>query len=411
MSTGIMTQDWPCGLGAACAHGGTVKMGDMGSWVPRGDHPKYPDGSAMRYHVACFAQYMASRADGSPAPTPAPPPMPSPSPAPPPAPAAAEGELTRIIQSIAGARGGMDEDRARAIAREEFDAALQAKIASGELGGVVRYEVRRRDGVTVDCGTQHKFFTRVLDLITLQRHLWIHGPAGTGKSQCAINAAEALGLPVYVLSLGPQSPASRIEGFVDAQGRFVEPEWFKAYTKGGVFLFDEADNMPASMATTLNTALANKKAAFPGVGTVDQHPDLIVIFCANTSGRGPTPQHPERRKQDGATIDRARFLYFPPDEELERALAIAHGGGKDAAALAWCQWVQSIRAYISRPDCGIQDTIYCGMRSIIGGAQLIANPPAWEDIAGLAEAEIFKGLSQDKVSRILAAVPLPQGVL
>lgn len=377
----------------------------------------------MRYHVACFASYMASRATDSPAPAPATTTTPSPSPAPAappapaanpvpaPAPAAAEGELTRIIQSIAGARG-MDEDRARAIAREEADAALAAKIASGELGGgVVRYEVKRRDGVTVNCGTQHKFFPRVLDLITTGRHLWIHGPAGTGKSQCAIHAAEALGLPVYVLSLGPQSPASRIEGFVDAQGRFCEPEWYKAYTQGGVFLFDESDNMPAAMATTLNTALANKKAAFPGVGTVDQHPDLIVIFCANTPGRGPTPQHPERRKQDSATIDRARFLYFPPDTDLERALAIAHGGGKDAAALAWCEWVQAIRAYISRPDCGIQDTIYCGMRSIIGGAQLIANPPAWEDIAGLAEAEVFKGLAQDKVSRILAAVPLPQGVL
>jgi MoxR-like ATPase len=402
-------EDTPCAY-ERCAYGGVIKAGDTKHWGPR-----YPGES---FHAGCVEPNAALRdarraaaAAGisTPAASPA---ISTPTPQPPPFPAAApDADAASLIQSgiaalIRATPAGLDREAVASMIDERL-APIREEMRSA---GVTRYEVTRRDGVTVDAGVQHNYFPRLLDLMTRGESIYIWGPPGTGKTQGAIEAAKALGLDYAVISMSPTSPASKLEGFLDAQGRFTNPDFYRLYTKGGVFVVDEMDNMSASAATTLNSALANGVASFP-CGMVHRHQDFVFVGTGNTPGRGPTPQFPERRKLDTASLSRLRFLFWPPDLKLEVSLAVAHAGGKDAAATRWAEWVQGVREYLARPDCGIGDPVYCDMRAIIAGAREIAAPADWVTIPGLAEDVVFKGLTADKVARILAAVPLPQGVL
>jgi len=409
MSSGTMSADAICGW-QQCPHGDIIKKGDVGYWVPKGDHPKNPDGTALKYHAGCFELYLASRGERpTPPQPPAAPPIVNPTTSPAAAPVASDAAdlikqgLEALIRSTPS---GLDREAVAGMIEDRFEA-LKAEIQGA---AIVRYEVTRRDGTVTDAGTQHCYFPRLLDLMVSGTSTYLWGPPGTGKTQAAIEAAKALGLDYAVISMSPQSPASKLEGFIDAQGRYTDPDFHRLYTQGGVFVVDELDNMSAAAATVFNSALANGVASFP-CGMAVRHADFIFVGTGNTSGRGPTPQFPERRKLDTATTSRLRFLAWPADHKLELALATAHGGGADAAVEKWVRWVQMVRDYISRPDCGIGDAVHCDMRAMISGAQTIAAKRPWETIEIIAEGLVLKGLSADKCSRILAACPLPGGVI
>lgn len=404
MGSAAVSQDTPCSW-ANCPLGGVIKANDIKVWGQRGPTAGLP------YHPACIhpareeREREEARRERETTPAPVPPPV---VPAPVvPTPANlgdAAGKIAEAMAIIQGAaRPALDRESVEAIVRETLESAKDSF-------GVRRIEVTHRDRPAVDCGIQHKSFPVLLDLVASGESVYLYGPAGTGKTQACIEAAKALSLDYAVISMSPQSPASKLEGFVDAQGRFTNPDFYRLYTGGGVFIIDEFDNMSASAATVINSALSNGIASFPN-GQAERHPDFIFLATGNTAGRGPTAQYPERRKLDTASLDRVWFEAWNPDEALELSLSIAHAGGKDEQAKRWVRWVQAVREYIQRPDCGIGDPVYCGMRPMIVGAKQIAHPPAWLTIDRLAASTVFKGLAADKVSRIIAAVPLPQGVL
>jgi len=403
-------EDTPCAY-ERCPHGGVIRAGDIKHWAPayKGD---YLHAGCVEPHAQLRDARKAAAAAGIPTPTPAASPAAStPTPQPPPFPAPADADAASLIQSgiaalIRATPAGLDREAVASMIDERL-APLREEMRSA---GVVRYEVTRRDGVTIDAGVQHRLFPRLLDLMVRGASAYIWGPAGTGKTQAAIEAAKALGLPFAVISMSPTTPGSKLEGYMDAHGRYVESDFYRMFSKGGVFIVDEMDNMSASVVTTLNSALANGVASFP-CGTVERHPDFVLIGTGNTTGRGPTAQYPERRKLDSATISRLFFLYWPADDSLELALAAAHAGDRTAQAQRWARWVQAVREYIHRPDCGITATVYADMRAIISGARDIASPCDWMTAGDMAENLVFKGLPADQSSRILAAVPLPQGVL
>lgn len=412
MAFAIASTDTPCAF-ERCPHGGVIRTGDTKHWGPR-----YPGES---FHAGCVepnAQLRDARKAAAAAgiastpapvvPAPATPTSPAPAPALPPPFPAPDTDAASLIQSgiaalIRATPAGLDRESVEAIVRDTLESVKDSF-------GVRRVEVQYRERPAVDCGVQHKSFPVLLDLVASGESVYLYGPAGTGKTQACIEAAKALGLDYAVISMSPQSPASKLEGFVDAQGRFTNPDFYRLYTGGGVFIIDEFDNMSASAATVINSALSNGVASFPN-GQAVRHADFIFLATGNTAGRGPTAQYPERRKLDTASLDRVWFEAWNPDEALELSLSIAHAGGKDEQAKRWVRWVQAVREYIHRPDCGIGDPVYCGMRPMIVGAKQIAHPPAWLTIDRLAASTVFKGLSPDKVARILAAVPLPQGVL
>lgn len=162
----------------------------------------------------------------------------------------------------------------------------------------------------------------------------IVGPAGTGKSTAVEQISRELGLHFYM--------ANRIQntfelvGFVDASGNYVTTQFYEAFTKGGLFLFDEVDASSPEALVTINAAIAQGYMAFPGHPTaVDMHPDFKVVCAGNTFGTGSTLQYTGRNKLDAATLDRFMIIEWDYDTELEEKLI------KDKDLLNFCWKLRS----------------------------------------------------------------------
>lgn len=167
-------------------------------------------------------------------------------------------------------------------------------------------------------------------------NIYMHGEAGSGKSTAARQTAEALNLPFGYASLNPMTPDSRALGFMHAGGTYVPTEFFKRYTEGGVFCFDEIDNASASFVTTLNSALENGHGAFPH-GVFARHPDFVCVCTANTIGRGGDIHYPERRALDSAFLERFVFVEWGYDDKLTHAIVGNILGDKAPELMVWVE--------------------------------------------------------------------------
>ena len=255
----------------------------------------------------------------------------------------------------------------------------------------------RRTGETIEVGKQHEKFPKLLSLLSCGMDVYLHGEPGTGKSSAAEYAAKALGLQFGYISLTVQTSESRVVGYKDAHGNYVETEFYKRYIEGGVFLIDEIDAASGNLLTGLNSALANGNGAFP-CGQVKRHPDFICIATGNTTGFGHNPLFPERQVLSGAIRDRFAFLHWSYDLQFERELALAQHENKERTG-KWVTWVQQVRAYAARYDTKLPVT----PRASIKGATLLEEFTPAE----CAEMLVFRGYDKDSVSRILAKHPLP----
>lgn len=151
----------------------------------------------------------------------------------------------------------------------------------------------------------------------LRPYLW--GPAGTGKSHLARQAAEALRLPYY--ETGKIESKYDLIGFVMADGKYSEPDLYKAVRDGGVFCLDEFDSFVPEAIIAFNGLLAGGDyAPFP-CGMVKIHPQFRVIATGNTNGMGPTEAYPTRQKLDESTLDRFFSIEIGYDEKIEKKLA------------------------------------------------------------------------------------------
>jgi hypothetical protein len=190
-------------------------------------------------------------------------------------------------------------------------------------------------------GPQHKRFPELLYFMQRGEYPYLYGPTQSGKSTAIELATEALGRPYYYLSLNPQTPDSRLMGYNDANGREIVTVFRKAYEFGGTVCLDETDNSSAALLTTLNSALANAHASFPG-GMVKKHPDFICACTGNTPGRGGTPDYPERRSLDGAFAQRFKYLEWGYDEALEQVLTAQRNPEGAGAVLAFVREVRAM---------------------------------------------------------------------
>lgn len=375
---------------AHCEHlGGMINAGSPYTWDRRAGTP------APKYHPECYARFAMVRDIPQKSVTA---PVPVVQPKPVQAPASASSDLERaqaLLELLQGPRQTpIDRNAVLDICAEYWH----------QVAAPVRFVVERPELPSFDAGIQHKFFDRLLYFANMRESLYVWGPAGTGKTSAAVAAAEALGLDHALISLNAQSPASKLEGFIDAHGKFTNPDFFRLYSDGGIFIIDEIDNGSGNLLASLNSALANGTASFP-CGNVARHPDFVCIATANTSGRGGNHLHPERRKLDGATLDRFSFLFWPADETLELATARGIAGENGEK---WAKWVQAVRTYCDNPACGVSGGVYASFRAIISGCKFIATRPAWMSVSDIAETTVFKGLPADMRSRITSACTLPE---
>jgi len=162
----------------------------------------------------------------------------------------------------------------------------------------------------------HKTYCKVKNTVLAGVIPMVVGPAGSGKSHAMEQIARDLGLNFYM--------ANRIQntfelvGFVDAAGKYVTTQFYEAFTKGGLFFFDEVDASSPEALVTINAAVAQGHMAFPGhPGNMTMHKDFKAVVAGNTYGTGSTLQYTGRNKLDAATLDRFMVIDWDYDRELE----------------------------------------------------------------------------------------------
>ena len=288
--------------------------------------------------------------------TPEPPAAPEPKPRPVPTAVSGKGTDADALASQIGhlflqlqqtQQASLDPEQVRALVAEEVAKLAPRRIEFKIAGKVVEVE-----------GAAHKALPSLVGILQAGVYVWLVGPAGSGKTTLASQAAKALGRKFY--STGAVSSDFRLVGYQTATGELVRTPFRDAFEHGGLFLFDEVDSSNPNALVALNQALANGQYAFPD-GMVQKHPDFLCIAAANTWGNGATADYVGRIKQDKATLDRFAFLTVEYDEQLERDLV-------GPQYLAWAKSVQRLRH--AAAELGIKAMFT--PRASIHGAKMLA---------------------------------------
>ena len=227
-------------------------------------------------------------------------------------------------------------------------------------------------------GLVHEKFEPVLKLVSADIPVFLVGPAGTGKNYTCKQVADALKLPFYYSNAVTQE--FKLTGFIDAGGKYHETQFFKAFTKGGVFMLDEVDASIPEVLIILNSAIANGYFDFP-TGRTESHKDFRVIAAGNTFGNGADRMYVGRSQIDVATLDRFATIEFGYDKTID--LAMARGN-------------EELVAFVHDLRKAITDT---GIRMVISYRALRYITEMTEDL-GICKTDalkytILKGLSDD----------------
>jgi cobaltochelatase CobS len=239
-------------------------------------------------------------------------------------------------------------------------------------------------------GLVHFKTADILKALHAGLNVYLHGPAGSGKTTAAHKCADGLGVGFYF--------AAKVEseylllGFRDATGGTVRTQFREAYEHGGVFLFDEMDASSPAAIVALNAALANGFCPFPD-GTIARHANFYCIGAGNTALTGATRQYVGRSQMDAASIDRFAFIEFPYDETLELELA---------SNPAWCRHIQAIRAAVAKR--GLNHLV--SPRATYDGCKSLAVGFTWEEAEVM---HVYKGLDASTVEQIQHDCPKPKG--
>ena len=265
--------------------------------------------------------------------------------------------------------------------------AINAAVAAVEVHRPVRIEIKQGSTIRVlPNAHRHAVFADVLAALSVRENVYLVGPAGSGKTTIAAQAAESLELPFY--STGAVGMAYQLQGFINAEGKYMETDLYRAYTGGGVFLFDEIDASSAQALLAFNAIAANDLAAFP-CGTVKRHPDFVIVAAANTFGAGADAQYVGRSQLDAATLDRFSFVPMDYDEKLELAIS-----SNDA----WTRHVQAFRRAVR--ELKLRHVV--SPRASIKGGKLLSAGLAWDRVEQLV---LIRNLSALDVEKVRANMP------
>lgn len=185
---------------------------------------------------------------------------------------------------------------------------------------------------------------KVPDIITMVQAdipVFLIGEAGCGKNHMVQQIATALGMEFYFSNAITNE--YKITGFVDAGGKYHETQFFEAFTKGGLFFFDEVDASIPEVLVLLNAAIENRYFNFPH-GKFYAHPDFRIISAGNTYGTGANQQYVGRYQLDAASLDRFVMVEVTYDEDVE---SIISNGDKELV-----EAVHTLRKVTA--ECGIK---------------------------------------------------------
>lgn len=235
----------------------------------------------------------------------------------------------------------------------------------------------------VNLGLAHRSTAELIQFLGAGCHVFLTGPAGSGKSTGAEQAAKALELPFYASSVCAQTTKTDFLGYMDATGSYRRTQFRDAYENGGVYLIDEIDAGNPNVLSVLNAALSNSICAFPDT-MVKRHDKFKCVAAGNTWGTGKTVQYVGRNAIDAATLNRFVIIHWDYDEKLE--IAISGNPG-------WARYVIACRAEIKNR--GIQFLIT--PRASINGAKAIA---AKIPLATVLKSVLFQNLDPDVIRQM-----------
>lgn len=232
---------------------------------------------------------------------------------------------------------------------------------------------------TNDGKIRHAKYDQIKACITADIPVYLVGEAGTGKNFTLQEIAEDLKLDFYFTNSVQQE--YKLTGFIDAGGVFHETEFYKAFTKGGLFFLDEIDASIPEVLVLLNAAIANRYFEFPN-GRVNAHPDFRVVAAGNTGGSGANDLYTGRLVLDSATLDRFVLIEFDYDRNVELMLS---KGNEDLV-----NFIRGLRRFAK--ESGVRATF--SYRCIITVTKLETMNMDLHDIFAIA---VFKGLDKDTI--------------
>jgi cobaltochelatase CobS len=314
-------------------------------------------------------------------------------------PAGNETAAALMLQALSLVQGSgkaaLDEDRVKELIAERLKPTEVKHTFILEAGKEVKTERR-----------EHAFFPLVLACLKAGVHLWLVGPAGSGKTSLVGSAAALLGKEHRSVSVCAQTTKTDLLGFIDANGVYRSTPFREAFEQGFVFCLDEADNGNPNVLAVLNAALANGEMSFPDK-QVKRGEGFVCVAAANTWGNGATGGYVGRNQIDAATLDRFFFLELPLDEGLEASFVGVEGvsspafvlaeGGIPTSAGCWFEQVQTARKNAEKH--GLK--VVVSPRATLMGSKLAS--------LGVGFAWLRKGLlskSLDKVSAEKLFAPL-----
>lgn len=196
--------------------------------------------------------------------------------------------------------------------------------AADKVPQIKKIEVRSPQGThTLTTAIEHKYFNKLLWMVSAGIPCYLYGPAGSGKNVLVAQVAEALGLKFYYS--GAISDEFKLKGYGDASGRYVPTEFYNAMVNGGLFMLDEMDASDPSVLVAINAVISQRYCDFPVVGRVDAHPDFRIVGAGNTFGTGANMTYTGRSSLDGSTLNRFAYCKIDYDPRIDAACA----GGDD----------------------------------------------------------------------------------
>lgn len=188
----------------------------------------------------------------------------------------------------------------------------------GKLPDVIEIHDRKTETKRKVKGVVHEKFKEILQIVDLGIPVFLVSGAGMGKNVIAKQIADALGIPFYFSNAIQQE--YKLTGFVTADGKFVETQFYKAFTEGGLFFFDEIDaSIPEALICT-NAAIANRYFDFPGKGRIEAHPNFRIIAAGNTYGTGADNEYTGRYRLDAASLDRFAIIEIGWSRAIEEEI-------------------------------------------------------------------------------------------
>lgn len=295
----------------------------------------------------------------------------------------AEGVITYELKFVDISNESMQANEIKKL----VDAAVERAIATVPPKNInLIFDGKQRKQLD---GLHHYEFENILMALSAKCNPMLVGPAGAGKTTCVEQAATALDLKFFAMSVGLQTSKVEFMGYMDATGSYVRTLFREAYEKGGVFLIDEIDAGNPGIMTIINAALANGICSFPDK-MIKKHANFLCCAAANTFGKGADRMYVGRNQLDAATLDRFIKMNFDYDEVLESKLATNQ---------SWFQLIRDIRKAVMDKKLRVLVT---PRATLYGCALLEQGMNFWQ----VLQFVLFNGCSEEEKTIIMNAASL-----